>query len=92
MMKLHFYFIGCLLLFAAVVMGQGKPHTVQGEDVVFDQYIHEALSLWKTPGLSVVVVKDDKVVFRKAYGVVELGKAAPFTTTTISVCASTTKP
>jgi CubicO group peptidase (beta-lactamase class C family) len=63
----------------------------QKEASSFDQYIREALLLWKTPGLSVVVVKDDKVVFRKAYGVVELGKTAPFTTGTISVCASTTK-
>ena len=95
MLKLRFYFIGCLLLLNVVSMGQagvsrGKTGE-SGTDAVFDQYIHQALSLWKTPGLSVVVVKDDKVVFRKAYGVVELGKAAPFTTTTISVCASTTK-
>ena len=95
MLKLHPYFIGCLLLLTVVSMGQGGVSrgktSESGEDAIFDQYIHQALSLWKTPGLSVVVVKDDKVVFRKAYGVVELGKAAPFTTTTISVCASTTK-
>src|SRR5258708_38345116 len=57
----------------------------------FDQYIGQALSLRKTPAISVVVVKDDKVVFRKGYGVVESGKSAPSTTATEWICATTTK-
>lgn len=100
MRLLHFCFIGLLLFFHGLSSGQEMSAVRQGrtghaaaaaEAPVFDQYIQQALSLWKTPGLSVVVVKDDKVVFRKAYGVVELGKPAPFTTTTVSICASTTK-
>ena len=57
----------------------------------FDNYIQQAMQLWKTPGLSVVVVKDGNVVFKKGYGVTELGKPEPFTTSTLSICASTTK-
>src|SRR5690242_9373081 len=57
----------------------------------FDAYIQQAMQLWKTPGLSIVAVKDDKVVFQKAYGVRELGKTDAFDTSTISICASTTK-
>jgi CubicO group peptidase (beta-lactamase class C family) len=79
-----FCFTCVFLLFQSLCRGQDNTP-------LFDQYIQHALALWKTPGLSVVVVKDDKVVFRKAYGVVELGKAAPFSTGTLSVCASTTK-
>src|SRR5438034_779975 len=57
----------------------------------FDDYIKNALQLWKPPGLSIVVVKDKQVVFKKAYGLRELGKQEPFTTSTLSICASTTK-
>ncbi len=57
----------------------------------FDNYIQQALPLWKTPGISVAVVKDGKLVFKKAYGLREIGKTAPYTTATLSTCASTTK-
>ena len=58
---------------------------------VFDSYIQNALQSWKTPGLSVVVVKDDHVVFKKAFGVQDLRTKVPYTTATLSTCASTTK-
>jgi hypothetical protein len=49
MMKLHFYFIGCLLLLTVVSMGQagvsrGKTGE-SGADAIFDQYIRQAW-LW----------------------------------------------
>ena len=59
--------------------------------VLFDEYVQSALQTWKTPGLSVTVVKDGKVVFKKGYGVKELGKPDLYTTSTLSTCASTTK-
>lgn len=57
----------------------------------FDAYIQNAMQLWKTPGLSIVVVKDNHVVFKKGYGVRDIGKQDAFDTSTISICASTTK-
>src|SRR5437762_5997456 len=57
----------------------------------FDDYIKQVLPAWQTPGISVVVVKDGRIVFKKAYGLRELGKPQPFTTATLSACASTTK-
>ncbi len=57
----------------------------------FEAYIQNAMQLWKTPGLSVVVVKDNAVVFNKAFGVKDINTKAAFTTSTLSVCASTTK-
>ncbi|HWK08104.1 MAG TPA: serine hydrolase [Puia sp.] len=96
-----FYLLTLLFLCDLFCYGQkpvssGKPgrmvhSNLSGEAAAFDRYIGQALSLWKTPGISVVVVKDDKVVFRKGYGVVESGKQAPFTTATECICASTTK-
>lgn len=58
---------------------------------IFDKYIESAMPVWKVPGLSVAVVKDGKVVFKKGYGLTELGKRSAFDTLTISICASTTK-
>ncbi len=52
---------------------------------------------YKTPcnygktGLSVVIVKDNNVIFNKAYGVKDITTKEPFTTSTLSICASTTK-
>ena len=57
----------------------------------FDAYIQNAMQLWKAPGLSVVVVKDNKVVFNKGYGMKDITTKAPFETSTLSICASTTK-
>jgi CubicO group peptidase (beta-lactamase class C family) len=58
---------------------------------VFDKYIQASMPLWKTTGLSVAVVKDGKVIFKKGYGVTDINKPQPFTTSTIAFCASTTK-
>jgi CubicO group peptidase (beta-lactamase class C family) len=57
----------------------------------FDAYIQNAMALWKTPGLSVVVVKNNNVIFKKAYGVKDIKTKDAFATSTLSVCASTTK-
>lgn len=58
---------------------------------IFDYYIQNALQEWKTPGLSVVVVKNSNVVFKKAYGVQNLINKTLYSTSTLSTCASTTK-
>src|SRR5450432_1230287 len=57
----------------------------------FDEYVQQALPLWKTPGISVAIVKDGKTIFKKGYSLRELGKPQPYTTATLSTCASTTK-
>ncbi|GAB3885382.1 serine hydrolase [Spirosoma agri] len=48
---------------------------------------------WKVPGLTVTVVKDGRVVFKKGYGVREVGTAPsePVNTQTLFAMASTTK-
>jgi CubicO group peptidase (beta-lactamase class C family) len=57
----------------------------------FDEYIQHSLPVWQTPGISVAIIKDGKIIFKKAYGLREIGKPQPFTTSTLSACASTTK-
>jgi CubicO group peptidase (beta-lactamase class C family) len=57
----------------------------------FDQYVEMVRKQWDVPGLSITVVKDNQVLFKKGYGVRELGKPEPVDTETLFACASTTK-
>lgn len=57
----------------------------------FDTYVETVRQQWQVPGLSIAVVKDNQVIFKKGYGVRELGKPEPVDTQTLFACASTTK-
>ncbi|GAB3949350.1 serine hydrolase [Spirosoma harenae] len=57
----------------------------------FDTYVETVRKHWEVPGMSIVVVKDNQVIFKKGYGVRELGKSEPVDTQTLFACASTTK-
>ena len=81
MKKLISYISVVLFLFPLLIFAQKKT-SVQAFDKsklpdVFDAYIRNALQTWNTPGLSVVVVKNSKVVFNKAYGVQNIETKTP---------------
>lgn len=57
----------------------------------FDVYVEKALKDWEVPGIAVAVVKDDKIVFAKGYGVKELGKPDKINAETIFGVASNSK-
>lgn len=57
----------------------------------FDAYVKNAVKEWDAPGLAIVVIKDDAVVFEKGYGLREVGKEEPVDTQTLFAIASTTK-
>jgi len=56
-----------------------------------DAYIHRGLSDWNVPGLSLVIVKDGKVVIRKGYGVRDIETKQPVDEQTLFMIASNTK-
>ncbi|HYP52835.1 MAG TPA: serine hydrolase [Pyrinomonadaceae bacterium] len=56
-----------------------------------DEYAARAAREWRVPGLSIAVVKDDRVVFAKGYGVRKLGETAPVDERTLFAVASNTK-
>ena len=87
MRKIYIFTFLVLLFFGA--RAQNNP--VQKKKTRFDGYVQSAMQLWKTPGLSLVIVKNNNIVFNKAYGVKDINTRAPFETSTLSVCASTTK-
>ena len=56
-----------------------------------DEYAAKAGREWNVPGFAVAVVKDDKVVFAKGYGVRRLGSPDPVDADTLFAIASNTK-
>jgi CubicO group peptidase (beta-lactamase class C family) len=55
------------------------------------EYIAAEMPRWSLPGLGIAVVKDDRVVFARAYGVRQAGRSEPFSLTTVMPIGSTTK-
>ncbi len=56
-----------------------------------DAYIEKAMNEWQIPGLAIAVVKDDKIIYAKGYGVREIRKSEPVDEQTIFPIASATK-
>ena len=68
-------FISFLVLFVWVkTFSQIGNKEIQNKIELFDKYIQTSMPLWKTTGLSVAVVKDGKVIFKKGYGVTNIDK------------------
>jgi CubicO group peptidase (beta-lactamase class C family) len=56
-----------------------------------DEYASKAGRDWKVPGFAMAIVKDDRVIFAKGYGVRELGKTEAVDADTLFAIASNTK-
>jgi len=56
-----------------------------------EQRIEQIRKDWDIPGMSVAIIKDDKVIYAKGFGVRELGKPAKVNKKTLFAVASTTK-
>jgi CubicO group peptidase (beta-lactamase class C family) len=79
-----------LLLVPSFTYGQ-KAAPIDLKIKEFDAYVDNARKQWDVPGLAVTLVKEGKVIFKKGFGVRELGKPDPVDSETLFVCASTTK-
>src|SRR5258708_35253251 len=68
-MKVRFMMLVLLLLMAAqIVMAQQIPAAD------FDEYVNKAIKDWGVPGVAIAIVKDDRIVLAKGFGVRELNK------------------
>ena len=78
----------CLLsiLCTFSVMAQDKAKNEK-----LDEMIRKGMQDWQIPGLAAVVVKDDKVIFNKTYGVKNLKSKEPVDKYTLFNMGSTTK-
>jgi CubicO group peptidase (beta-lactamase class C family) len=81
-----------LLLLALLILSPTLfAQTLEERLKEIDAYAAKAGQEWKVPGFSVAIVKDDKVVFAKGYGVRELGKPETVDKDTLFAVASNTK-
>jgi CubicO group peptidase (beta-lactamase class C family) len=57
----------------------------------FDEYVNKALKDWEVPGVGIAIVRGDKVVLAKGYGVRKLGDPTPVDERTIFAIGSSSK-
>jgi CubicO group peptidase (beta-lactamase class C family) len=80
-----------LLLIVTVTSAAAQGVTNDARLKEVDDYAARALQDWRVPGMAVAVVKDDRVVLAKGYGVRELGKAEKVDAETLFAIASNSK-
>ncbi|GAB4037027.1 serine hydrolase [Spirosoma jeollabukense] len=81
-----------ILFFLLTTLTTFAQKTISSKQIqAFDAYVESVRKQWNVPGLSIAVVKDNQVIFKKGYGVRELGKPELVDTETLFACASTTK-
>ena len=76
-----------LLVFPLFVFAQ----TLDEKLKEIDAYTEKTRAEWNVPGIAVAIVKDDKVVFAKGYGVREFGKTERVDENTLFAIASNSK-
>jgi CubicO group peptidase (beta-lactamase class C family) len=65
--------------------------TAAGQPPDLDRWVARALQTFDVPGIALAIVKDDRVVVAKGYGVRKLGEPAPVDARTLFGIASNTK-
>ena len=81
-----------LLVMAVAAAGPSRAANAQAKPLDgLDQYIEQAMTSWKIPGLALAVVKDGQVVIAKGYGVRDISRPEPVTANTLFAIGSATK-
>jgi CubicO group peptidase (beta-lactamase class C family) len=57
----------------------------------FDAYVANAVRMWKIPGLSVAIVRNDSAIYAKGFGVLRAGTATPVNERTLFEIGSSSK-
>ncbi len=77
-----------LLTFAVSLRGYAQPAFIKDS---LDSYIKQGMKDWQVPALSIVIVKDGRIVLMKGYGVRDITKNEPVDENTLFFIASNTK-
>lgn len=80
-----------LIVLACILLTAASANFAQAPFAGFDEYVNSTMKDWEVPGMSIAVVKDDKVVYAKGYGVRELGKTDAVDEHTIFAIGSSSK-
>lgn len=84
-------FVYFLFMSNNLIAQVNKQKSNQDINTEFDTYAQKAVKDWNIPGLAVVVVKNNQIVFKKTYGVKSVQNNLPINNETYFACASTTK-
>lgn len=87
MKRIKFIFLTFFAIFMIVSTQAQYKKTIKE----LDRYFGQALIDWEVPGMAVAIVKDDSVIFKKGYGVLEIGKNKEVDEFTVFPIASNTK-
>lgn len=79
------------LLFIAPLSLIAQTASLDARLKEIDEYARKAGQDWRVPGFAMAIVKDDKVIFSKGYGVRKLGEQTPVDERTLFAIASNTK-
>jgi CubicO group peptidase (beta-lactamase class C family) len=80
------------ITFLAITANLGESASAQeGALKNLDEYVAKAMHEWEVPGLAIAIVKGDRVVLAKGYGVRKLGQSKPVTENTLFAIASCSK-
>ncbi|MBA3255044.1 MAG: serine hydrolase [Pyrinomonadaceae bacterium] len=82
----------CLIAFLLLVVVSFQPaHGQEAPLNGFDDYVNKALREWEVPGLAIAIIKDDRIVLAKGYGLRKLGDPAPVNERTLFAIGSSSK-
>jgi CubicO group peptidase (beta-lactamase class C family) len=84
-------FVLTTILLVCAVQVVAQPPATAARLRQIDEYSARAGAEWKVPGFAIAIVKDDRVVFAKGYGVLELGKTTAVDENTLFAIASNSK-
>jgi CubicO group peptidase (beta-lactamase class C family) len=90
-LKRSFFHSLLLLILAIAFQSLVKAQTTDLRVRDIDEYAAKAGRDWNVPGFAIAIVKDDKVVMSKGYGVRKLGDPAVVDANTLFAIASNTK-
>ena len=83
-----------LKIFVLVVLLLAALQIASAQDIPgssFDDYVNKAINDWQVPGVAIAIIKDDRVVMARGYGVRELGKPALVDEHTLFAIGSSSK-
>jgi CubicO group peptidase (beta-lactamase class C family) len=90
-MKKVFTLLSLIFVFQVFVLAQQPAASLDEKIKEIDAYAQAVAKTWPGPGMAIAVVKDDKVVLQKGYGLREIGKTAPIDENTQFAIASNSK-
>lgn len=83
--------ITSLMTFVLLLLAGPPVRAQQAPLAGLDDYVNKAMKDWGVPGLAIAVIKDDRIVLARGYGVRELGKSEPVDERTVFAIGSSSK-